>query len=130
MIRQPPRSTLFPYTTLFRSCGPESASAHDHVTVTSPVCQPLAKVPVSTGAVLSTLMPVTPSEAELPAASVAVPLADWFAPSPRSVAAGQVAVPDSASAHVNVTVTSSLYQPAAFMVPLAVAEMAGGVLSM
>src|SRR5437667_713062 len=25
MIRRPPRSTLFPYTTLFRSCGP-----HDH----------------------------------------------------------------------------------------------------
>src|SRR2546427_3175258 len=23
MIRRPPRSTLFPYTTLFRSCGPE-----------------------------------------------------------------------------------------------------------
>src|SRR5690242_21525151 len=23
MIRQPPRSTLFPYTTLFRSCGAE-----------------------------------------------------------------------------------------------------------
>src|SRR2546430_9394586 len=24
MIRRPPRSTLFPYTTLFRSCKPES----------------------------------------------------------------------------------------------------------
>src|SRR3712207_7037520 len=24
MIRRPPRSTLFPYTTPFRSCGPES----------------------------------------------------------------------------------------------------------
>src|SRR3712207_8156032 len=24
MIRRPPRSTLFPYTTLFRSCGEES----------------------------------------------------------------------------------------------------------
>src|SRR2546430_15892010 len=23
MIRRPPRSTLFPYTTLFRSCGPQ-----------------------------------------------------------------------------------------------------------
>src|SRR2546430_10185995 len=28
MIRQPPRSTLFPYTTLFRSRGPD---AHPHV---------------------------------------------------------------------------------------------------
>src|SRR2546430_4117850 len=26
MIRRPPRSTLFPYTTLFRSCRPSSAS--------------------------------------------------------------------------------------------------------
>src|SRR3712207_7154702 len=25
MIRRPPRSTLFPYTTLFRSCSPRSA---------------------------------------------------------------------------------------------------------
>src|SRR2546422_4240193 len=25
MIRRPPRSTLFPYTTLFRSCGPTSS---------------------------------------------------------------------------------------------------------
>src|SRR2546427_5423462 len=25
MIRRPPRSTLFPYTTLFRSCGPPSS---------------------------------------------------------------------------------------------------------
>src|SRR5438309_9032057 len=27
MIRQPPRSTLFPYTTLFRSCGTQDAIA-------------------------------------------------------------------------------------------------------
>src|SRR2546422_6807046 len=27
MIRRPPRSTLFPYTTLFRSCGQSSAGA-------------------------------------------------------------------------------------------------------
>src|SRR2546430_10855945 len=26
MIRRPPRSTLFPYTTLFRSCGPGGCS--------------------------------------------------------------------------------------------------------
>src|SRR2546427_7565706 len=28
MIRRPPRSTLFPYTTLFRSRGEESAGTH------------------------------------------------------------------------------------------------------
>src|SRR2546430_13640677 len=27
MIRRPPRSTLFPYTTLFRSCGSETAGS-------------------------------------------------------------------------------------------------------
>src|SRR3712207_7537553 len=30
MIRRPPRSTLFPYTTLFRSIGPEPREAHRH----------------------------------------------------------------------------------------------------
>src|SRR5437588_3325878 len=28
MILRPPRSTLFPYTTLFRSCCPKSRSSH------------------------------------------------------------------------------------------------------
>src|SRR2546430_8696938 len=28
MIRRPPRSTLFPYTTLFRSCGVHRAHGH------------------------------------------------------------------------------------------------------
>src|SRR6266853_4632023 len=35
MIRRPPRSTLFPYTTLFRSCGNPSchfSDSSDHVT--------------------------------------------------------------------------------------------------
>src|SRR3712207_9578662 len=30
MIRRPPRSTLFPYTTLFRSSGPASAETVQH----------------------------------------------------------------------------------------------------
>src|SRR5258708_31929379 len=29
MIRRPPRSTLFPYTTLFRSRAPDRADGHD-----------------------------------------------------------------------------------------------------
>src|SRR3712207_9081204 len=33
MIRRPPRSTLFPYTTLFRSRGPASGSAASQVGV-------------------------------------------------------------------------------------------------
>ena len=31
MIRRPPRSTLFPYTTLFRSCGNVYAGSGDRV---------------------------------------------------------------------------------------------------
>src|SRR5688572_32030987 len=31
MIRRPPRSTLFPYTTLFRSVGPSRSERHRHV---------------------------------------------------------------------------------------------------
>src|SRR2546429_5794710 len=31
MIRRPPRSTLFPYTTLFRSYGPDAANVLYHV---------------------------------------------------------------------------------------------------
>src|SRR5688572_32568893 len=31
MIRRPPRSTLFPYTTLFRSCEPEEGQTPDAV---------------------------------------------------------------------------------------------------
>src|SRR5687768_17815170 len=30
MIRRPPRSTLFPYTTLFRSCRPAKVIVADH----------------------------------------------------------------------------------------------------
>src|SRR5204862_6230508 len=30
MLRRPPRSTLFPYTTLFRSSNPESPDRHRH----------------------------------------------------------------------------------------------------
>src|SRR2546430_6910324 len=41
MIRRPPRSTLFPYTTLFRSLAP--AADNDAVTVLPPV--PLSSAP-------------------------------------------------------------------------------------
>src|SRR5207244_10739733 len=57
--------------------GPDSASVHDHVTVTSPVCQPVGNEAVSVGGGLSTLTPVTPALALLPAMSVAGPRAHW-----------------------------------------------------
>src|SRR5256885_13035496 len=37
MIRRPPRSTLFPYTTLFRSVVTPGMRAHDHRVVLAPV---------------------------------------------------------------------------------------------
>src|SRR2546425_9710539 len=33
MIRRPPRSTLFPYTTLFRSLGPRTSGSHQPIRV-------------------------------------------------------------------------------------------------
>src|SRR3712207_7253001 len=35
MIRRPPRSTLFPYTTLFRSCGSGDEPDHDFLPETT-----------------------------------------------------------------------------------------------
>src|SRR3712207_7426638 len=40
MIRRPPRSTLFPYTTLFRSLGTEAAGYYD----TSPLARTLSEL--------------------------------------------------------------------------------------
>src|SRR3712207_8541178 len=37
MIRRPPRSTLFPYTTLFRSVEPDVAPVRDRHRVTEPL---------------------------------------------------------------------------------------------
>src|SRR5256885_11676567 len=45
MIRRPPRSTLFPYTTLFRSCGKEKFSR----LVPSPPCHNCHQSPTSVG---------------------------------------------------------------------------------
>ena len=60
---------------------PESASLHDQWIATSPLYQPLpfgllVGAPASAGAVLSMLMADTVADWELPATSVAVPLAD------------------------------------------------------
>src|SRR5256885_12274256 len=48
MIRRPPRSTLFPYTTLFRSKFPDSA----HVLDPRAVCEVLARAAVERGTTL------------------------------------------------------------------------------
>src|SRR2546429_4377586 len=42
MIRRPPRSTLFPYTTLFRSRCPKSSAAASNLPQLHPLAPPLA----------------------------------------------------------------------------------------
>src|SRR5688572_31235425 len=42
MVRRPPRSTLFPYTTLFRSPGPSQLAAYNHATSGESLFQGLA----------------------------------------------------------------------------------------
>src|SRR3989442_4160530 len=44
MIRRPPRSTLFPYTTLFRSHGGEGESARDRHWARPARCGPVAQL--------------------------------------------------------------------------------------
>jgi hypothetical protein len=89
--------------------------------VTGPSYQPFALgavvgAPVSVGAVLSTLIPLTVAVAVLPATSIAVPVTDWFAPSSTDTGAVQppTAMPEPPSVHVKDTVTSVLFQPAPF----------------
>src|SRR4051794_32154749 len=76
------------------------------------------------------LMPLTVVLFEFPAASTAVPNADWAAPSLASVVAGEhVSTPERLSAHVNDTVTGALYQPFRFAGGTA-PVIVGAVLSM
>src|ERR1051326_510377 len=81
---------------------------------------PLAVVvgaPVRVGLVLSILILLTVAVLELPAASVALPTADWLAPSSCKVTGAVQSpegTPEVASVQVNVTVTSELFQPKAF----------------
>src|SRR3954451_12866643 len=117
---------------------PESAAAAGQWIVTLPRDQPLspsappATAPVSVGGVLSTLSGLTLVVAELSALSTAVAVTDWFAPSvertfvPPPV---QLLMPESASAHVRLTVTSPLFQPFAFAAGLRVPSIVGAVLS-
>src|SRR4051794_15453526 len=81
---------------------PDRLSAQVQWIVTSPLNQPFAfglpiTVPEIVGAVVSTLTTGVVTDALLPAASVAVASAVWFAPSPNGCASSCVFTPDSAS---------------------------------
>src|SRR3712207_7692607 len=45
MIRRPPRSTLFPYTTLFRSCQPTTTASEASNTAQTKSCQSILPRP-------------------------------------------------------------------------------------
>src|SRR2546428_8951846 len=96
MIRPPPRSTLFPYTPLFRSAGKRDAN-------------------VIEGATVSMLIPPSEADFVFPALSAQVPFAVW--PSthePFLSLSSALAGTDSPSAQSHFTVTSELFQPSLF----------------
>src|SRR5258708_4596956 len=113
---------------------PDPASLHVKCAVTVPPTEPSAfgaglSATVTPGAVLSSFT-VTLVVAEFPALSVAVPVTAWPAVSVLIVTgAVQVATPEPASAHVNVTVTLLLFQPLPFGAGLTAATIVGGVVS-
>src|SRR5947209_2149865 len=115
---------------------PDRLSAQVQWTRTSPLYQPapfgfVVGAPDSAGGVLSRLMPPRLVVAVLPAASVAVPVALWLAPSVlRMVGLEQPWTPERASPQVKPTVTSLLYQPLALGARSVAPLMVGGVLSM
>src|SRR2546426_9109136 len=63
MIRPPPRSTLFPYTTLFRSAAPRPAAASGPAVAAAPAPAPPKPAPPPT--------PTAPDTARPPAAAPA-----------------------------------------------------------
>src|SRR4051794_9621908 len=114
---------------------PDSASVHVHLIETSDLYQSFAfaevvGAPVSVGAVRSMLMGLTVVDVVLPAASMAVPATDWFAPSAETVALGPHDVTAFKSEHVKLTATwAVLFQPFAFATGTRLALMTGAMLS-
>src|SRR3712207_7790418 len=82
MIRRPPRSTLFPYTTLFRSAGQMGTDI-------------VVQLPLMRGVRLGAL-----SEVNMVAARAALELADWDAGDVVSVAAAS-GIEDRKSTRLN-----------------------------
>ena len=113
---------------------PERSSSAVQSIVTSPLYQPLplaavVGLPLSVGAVSSTLMPPTVVLAELPAASTAVPSRDWSVPSPKVLSAVTLSMPDRVSLPSKWTVTSVLFQPKSLAAGVRLPVMVGLVLS-
>src|SRR5215211_7685618 len=102
---------------------PDSSSPARKDTVTSSLYQPAALAGRS-----AEPLTVAGSVAVLPASSVAVPVTTCAAPSSATTLSGvHVAMPDRTSSHSNDTVTSDLFQPAAFAAGVSACEMVGEV---
>src|SRR3954447_25841286 len=109
---------------------PDSPSFGTRVSVTSLLFHAGGAVTVVFGAVRSILTGALWALVELPALSVAVLLAVRAVPSPVIVLLAGFVVPDTASAAVQATATSPLYQPAAFGSVVGLPESEGATLSM
>src|SRR3954467_13125248 len=114
---------------------PDTLSIASKVTTTEPEFQPAAfaagaAVAETNGGVWS-MMTVTVVSVRFPALSTAVPITGWLAPSVGTVTgAGQMAIPDSSSVHVNVTVTGVRFHPAAFGAGDTAPDIVGLIVSM
>src|SRR5947209_7986588 len=140
----PARSTALPVTELpapsvkvtgpEQPANPDSASLHEKLTVTSVLFQPAAFAVTLRDATIdgavSSIFRIRDTDARFPARSAIVADAVWFAPSPKSCGDGQLPTrPEPESLQVNVTITSLLFQPAAFGCTLGVAVIDGATLS-
>ena len=112
---------------------PDPLSLQVNVTRTSVRCQPSA---LATGLGVATIVArvlsmftVTLVVASLPARSTAVPVNVCCPSVVTAIGAGQAAIPESASAQVNVIVASEAIQPSAFGAGEIAAVMVGAVLS-
>src|SRR3954468_24660839 len=114
-----PRCAPSPVIVLMPGQGPsmpDSASAQFHSTATSLLYQPakfglVVAAPLIVGAVLSIERCATVVVAVLSALSLALPVRDWWAPSPSAGGALQSATPERVSAHAKLTMTFASYHP-------------------
>ncbi len=115
---------------------PERASVQVKLTVTGPLFQPFELgpgllEPETVGGVRSMLIPVTVVDAEFPALSVQLPVADWLGPSLVKVDGPERDdTPDRESEQEKLMVTGPLFQPLVLALGDLEAVMAGGVRSM
>jgi hypothetical protein len=134
-VNVPTPLALPPDTVTTQDAIPEKLSVAVQVAAgTSPTVYALpctlTSAVVSVGFSRSMAIPPSVAVAELPARSVAVPLAVFVPLVESTTGSGQTATPDRPSEQVKVTVTGPSYQPLAVLLPAVMAAvMIGAVLS-